>query len=238
MKIALFDFDGTLFPHETIPFLIKQYTKLGYPRVKQVLMMMKILPDIVVYKTSKNPDKEVFRHKAVYKFLSMFEGMTEVEVTEFFEKNVPTVLSLLDPDIMAEVSKRKREGYHTVLLSGCFDLLLKPLATHLDIDEVIGTSLVFSKYKDDQNRMKSDEPILIISGDAKLSAAKGLNNQEQVDWQASVAYADSYYDEPVLALVGHKYAVNPDQKLAEIAKREGWEILVTACGEAKVTYSE
>ncbi len=238
MKVALFDFDGTLFPHETIPFLIKQYSQLGYPRVKQVLMMMKLLPDFVVYKTSKNPDKEGFRHRAVYKFLSMFEGMTEVEVTEFFEKNVPTVLSLLDPDIIAEVTKRKKEGFHTVLLSGCFDLLLKPLARHLDIDEVIGTSLVFSKYKDDKNRMTSKEPIVIVSGEAKLSAARGLDNQEPVDWSASAAYADSYYDEPMLALVGHKYAVNPDQKLAEIAKLKGWEILLTACGEVKVSYSE
>ncbi len=238
MKVALFDFDGTLFPHETIPFLIKQYPKLGYPRYRQVLMMMKLLPDVVMYKISKNPDKEGFRHKAVYKFLSIFEGMTEAEVTEFFEKNVSTVLSLLDPEIIAEVTKRKKEGYHTVLLSGCFELLLKPLARHLDIDEVIGTSLVFSKYKDDQNRMESKEPIVIVSGDAKLSAARGLDNQEPVDWSASAAYADSYYDEPMLALVGHKYAVNPDQKLAEIAKLQGWEILLTACGEVKVSYSE
>lgn len=238
MKVALFDFDGTLFPHETIPFLIKQYPKLGYPRYRQVLMMMKLLPDVVMYKISKNPDKEGFRHKAVYKFLSIFEGMTEAEVTEFFEKNVSTVLSLLDPEIIAEVTKRKKEGYHTVLLSGCFELLLKPLARHLDIDEVIGTSLVFSKYKDDKNRMTSKEPIVIVSGDAKLSAARGLDNQEPVDWSASAAYADSYYDEPMLALVGHKYAVNPDQKLAEIAKLQGWEILLTACGEVKVSYSE
>lgn len=237
MKVALFDFDGTLFPHETIPFLIKQFPKLGYPRRKQWWMMARLVPDLLKYKLSKNPDKEAFRHQAVYRFLSMFEGMTQEAVDGFFVANVPTVLSLLDPELVAEVVKCHSEGYHTVLLSGCFDMLLNPLAKHLDIDEVIGTSLVFTKYKDDQLRMKSSAPITIISGEDKMTAARTLAREKQVDWSASKAYADSYYDAPMLALVGHKHAVNPDVKLEAIAKREGWDILRTDKGRAKVNYS-
>lgn len=238
MKVAIFDFDGTLFPHETIPFLIRQFPKLGYPRHKQLLMMARLVPDLLAYKLSKHPDKEAFRHQAVYRFLSMFEGMTQEAVDGFFAKNVAKVLSLLDPVIIAEVTKCKEEGYHTVLLSGCFEMLLNPLAQYLDIDEVIGTSLVFTKYKDDQHRMKSSAPITIISGDDKMAAARNLASQKDLDWEASAAYADSYYDAPMLSLVGHKHAVNPDKKLEQIAKREGWEILLTDHGQAKVKYSD
>ena len=238
MKVAIFDFDGTLFPHETIPFLIKQFPKLGYPRHKQVMMILKLLPEVVTYRLAKNPDKEAFRHKAVYRFLSMFNGMSEEAVATFFSENVTSVLELLDPEIMAEIRHRKKDGYHTVLLSGCFEMLLKPLAQHLDVDQVIGTALVFTQDHNHQSIMKASSPITIISGDEKMTAARALNNQEQVDWAASAAYADSYYDSPMLELVGHKVAVNPDRKLTDIAKSKGWEILITEKGQAKVNYSD
>ena len=237
MKVAIFDFDGTLFPVETIPFLIKQYPKLGYSRWKQVKMMMGLIPELVKYKVSKNGDKEKFRHKAVYLFLSMFEGMTEDQVRLFFQKNVATVKSLLDPEVLMEVTRRQEAGYHTVLLSGCFDMLLKPLADHYKFDEVIGTELIFVKHQD-QLRMKSSTPIKVISGHNKVDAAKSIGQGHHIDWSASVAYADSYYDEPVLELVGHKIAVNPDQKLTAIAEKKAWTVMITDKGMAKVKYSE
>ena len=238
MKIAIFDFDGTLFPVETIPFLIKQYPKLGYSRVKQIKMLFGLIPELLSYKLSKNPDKEKFRHRAVYLFLSMFEGMTEDEVHEFFLKNVETVKTLLDPEVLSEVKKCHDKGYHTVLLSGCFNMMLNPLAKDYDFDEVIGTALIFSQYKDQQPRMQSKLPIVIISGEQKVTAARSINKGSEVDWQSSVAYADSYYDEPILRLVGHKVAVNPDQRLTAIAKENDWRILLTTKGQAKVNYSE
>ncbi len=237
MKVAIFDFDGTLFPVETIPFLMKQYTKMGHSRYKQVTMMMRLLPDLVAYKLKIQPDKEIFRHKAVYKFLSLFEGMTEEEVHEFFLANVSVVRSLLDPEIVEEVKKRKQGGFYTVLLSGCFDMLLKPLGEAVGFDEVIGTSLVFMKHKDDRHRMKSSTPITIVSGDNKLAAAEGLGGSEVVDWEASAGYADSSYDAPMLKLVGHSIAVNPDQALEAMAKELGWAIMVTQKGLEKVKYS-
>ncbi len=39
------------------------------------------------------------------------------------------------------------------------------------------------------------------------------------------AYADSIHDLPLLMLVGHPVAVNPDQGLLKEAKLRGWEII-------------
>jgi hypothetical protein len=41
----------------------------------------------------------------------------------------------------------------------------------------------------------------------------------------SYAYSDSESDLPMLRIVGHPVAVNPDQELARVARKEGWEIL-------------
>jgi hypothetical protein len=53
---------------------------------------------------------------------------------------------------------------------------------------------------------------------ADYAAAHGL------DLQQSVAYADSASDLPMLEVVGHPVAVNPETKLAAIARKRGWHV--------------
>jgi hypothetical protein len=51
---------------------------------------------------------------------------------------------------------------------------------------------------------------------AEYAAAAGLRLEE------SVAYADSASDLPMLEAAGYPVAVNPEAKLAAIARRRGW----------------
>lgn len=228
MKAAIFDFDGTLFPVETIPFLIKQYTKLGYSRFKQWSVVLQVVPYLIKYKVFKTMDKEAFRKKAVYIFLQLFEGMTKEETKAYFDKNVPTVIGLLDKRIVDEAKRLKKEGYYTVLLSGCFDMLLLPVADYVGFDEVIGTKLLFEgKSGEGMCVLDAKTPIDVISGDRKAEAALTMANKKAIHLEDSVAYADSYYDRNILELVGHKIGVNPDAGLKEICLNEGWQILET-----------
>lgn len=90
MKLAIYDFDGTLFPDETVPFLIKQYSRLGYSRGKQAKVFfarMMLLFTKYKMKIGQTMTKEVFRHQATQITLSLFETMTEDEVIVFFKKN-------------------------------------------------------------------------------------------------------------------------------------------------------
>ena len=52
-----------------------------------------------------------------------------------------------------------------------------------------------------------------------------LAEREDIDLAASYAYSDSESDLPMLRLVGHPVAVNPDKELARVAREEGWEIM-------------
>jgi len=47
---------------------------------------------------------------------------------------------------------------------------------------------------------------------------------EGISLDQSVAYADSASDLPLLEAVGHPVAVNPEVKLAAIARRRGWHV--------------
>jgi HAD superfamily hydrolase (TIGR01490 family) len=61
--------------------------------------------------------------------------------------------------------------------------------------------------------------------DGKAQAIRELAAREDIDLEASWAYSDSESDLPMLRLVGHPVAVNPDQPLARVAREEGWDVM-------------
>lgn len=64
-----------------------------------------------------------------------------------------------------------------------------------------------------------------LHGEAKRKAAEKLAKERGISLKDSWAYSDSYNDLPLLGLVGHAVAVNPDKKLEAHAETAGWEIL-------------
>ena len=51
-----------------------------------------------------------------------------------------------------------------------------------------------------------------------------LGADEGIDLDASYAYSDSATDLPMLEVVGHPVAVNPDRELARVARERAWEV--------------
>ena len=66
---------------------------------------------------------------------------------------------------------------------------------------------------------------LFVYGGDKARAIEQLAERDGLDLAASYAYSDSASDLPMLRLVGHPVAVNPDAALARVAREEGWEVL-------------
>ena len=70
MKIAIFDFDGTLYPYETLPFLCKQLknkSRFTFYRVMTILVFL-----YVVYKI-KIISGEAIKEKALFTLLTSAE---------------------------------------------------------------------------------------------------------------------------------------------------------------------
>lgn len=63
-----------------------------------------------------------------------------------------------------------------------------------------------------------------LHGPAKAEAVRALADREGLDLARCTAYSDSANDVPMLSLVGHAVAVNPDSALREQARRRGWEV--------------
>jgi HAD superfamily hydrolase (TIGR01490 family) len=63
-----------------------------------------------------------------------------------------------------------------------------------------------------------------LHGLAKAEAVEELAEREGLDLEKCSAYSDSSNDIPLLSLVGHPCAVNPDARLRAHAKAHGWRI--------------
>ncbi|GIH90935.1 HAD family hydrolase [Planobispora siamensis] len=64
----------------------------------------------------------------------------------------------------------------------------------------------------------------LLHGPAKAEAVRALARREGLDLGRCSAYSDSANDLPLLSLVGHPTAINPDSELREYAKENKWEI--------------
>ncbi|MER5879944.1 MULTISPECIES: HAD family phosphatase [unclassified Streptomyces] len=63
-----------------------------------------------------------------------------------------------------------------------------------------------------------------LHGPAKAEAVRALASAEGLDLSRCAAYSDSHNDIPMLSLVGHPYAINPDAKLRRHARDFDWRL--------------
>lgn len=63
-----------------------------------------------------------------------------------------------------------------------------------------------------------------LHGPAKAEAVRALAAAEGLDLSRCAAYSDSHNDIPMLSLVGHPYAINPDTKLRKHARNLEWRL--------------
>lgn len=64
-----------------------------------------------------------------------------------------------------------------------------------------------------------------LHGAAKAAAVRALAEAEGLDLARCAAYSDSANDLPLLSLVGHPHAINPDARLQRYARSQGWRLL-------------
>jgi len=127
----------------------------------------------------------------------------------------------IQPRIQHEAIRRirqhKRRGDKVILVTGALDFLVEPLQ-HL-ADELISARLV-----ERVGRFTGElaEPPLTADGRASLAAR--LAADHDVDLAHCFAYGDSLSDLPLLELVGHPHAINPDFRLSREARRRRWPV--------------
>jgi HAD superfamily hydrolase (TIGR01490 family) len=132
-------------------------------------------------------------------------------------------LSQLDPYIYLEaldlMELHRALGRRVFIVSSSVEDVVRPLAERLGDVGVVATRARI----DDQGRY-TGELEFYCYGDHKAEAIKDLAEREGIDLAGSYAYSDSATDLPMLEVVGHPVAVNPDRELRKEAERRGWQV--------------
>jgi HAD superfamily hydrolase (TIGR01490 family) len=131
------------------------------------------------------------------------------------------VLPRIYPQMLALAHEHQDAGRRTYIVTAASQELATMLAQVLALDGAIG-----SQFSEVADGVYTGKPTgLFIYRSDKARAIEQLAAREGIDLAVSYAYSDSESDLPMLRVVGHAVAVNPDQELARVARQEGWEIL-------------
>ena len=107
-----------------------------------------------------------------------------------------------------------------MIVSASPDEIVSPLSRFLGADACLASR---AKVDDDGRYTGSME--FYAYGSFKAEAVDALAAEQGFDLAASYAYSDSYTDLPMLEIVGHPVAVNPDRVLARYAREHDFEVL-------------
>src|SRR5690606_8938484 len=142
------------------------------------------------------------------------EDRLEILAEDVFED---VIRPSLYPYAKSLVQQNKRAGYRVVFVSGALECVLRQLADYLGADEVIGNRL---EMKGGIATGKILKPV--VAGPAKASLIREHARANGFDLNDCFAFSDSYSDVPMLSVVGHPAAVNPDKRLALLARAYSW----------------
>jgi HAD superfamily hydrolase (TIGR01490 family) len=118
------------------------------------------------------------------------------------------------------LAQRKTSGRQVVLATSSLDVIVRPLAEELGVDEVLAASF---ELAGDRFTGRLGGPPLF--GVKKMRAVLEYIRQHGLTPDRCAFFSDSITDLPLLEVVGEPVAVNPDRRLRAVARRRGWRIL-------------
>ena len=130
------------------------------------------------------------------------------------------VLPRVYPDVLREAYEHQDAGRKVFIVTAASHEMAELMAHVLVFDGGIGTR---SEVRDGVYTGKPDGPFTYREG--KAEAIRERAAAEGIDLAQSYAYSDSESDLPMLRVVGHPVAVNPDPELERVARAEGWRIM-------------
>jgi len=208
-----FDVDGTLVRTNLIQPTLYYLRNQGTP-VQTALQLGKALFRAPRMARAELLDRRLF-NELLY---SAYAGMSEDRLVVLADEVFNNVLRpSFFPAAKSLVEKSKAAGHDLVFVSGALDLIVERLATYLGGGDVIANRL---EMKDGIATGKLLNPV--VAGPEKARIVRDHARAHGHDLDECFAFSDSYSDVPMLSVVGHPAAVNPDRRLALLAKAYSW----------------
>jgi HAD superfamily hydrolase (TIGR01490 family) len=127
------------------------------------------------------------------------------------------VLTKAFPAGIRRVREHRARGHKTLLITGALDVVIGPLRPLFD-------EVICARLGTKSGRFTGELVDAPPTGEARALIMADFARAHGIDLEESVAYADSASDLPMLEASGHPVAVNPETKLAAIARKRGWHV--------------
>ena len=218
---ALFDCDGTLFAAQYGRGLMKYSSDNGRRGIARAYYASLILP-YFLHKYHLLGD-ESFNRSVTSRLAWLVKGLTKKEfnsTSEWIlkEHSLPTERG----EVVARLRDHQSKGHVILLVSGWLTPSLELLGAHYKVDGVVGTKL---EIKDGRYTGRIIPPVITGADKDRCAREFFADNNFEIDWESSYAYADSITDTDLLDMVGNPVAVSPDEKLLALAHSKNWEII-------------
>lgn len=171
------------------------------------------------------------RHLLNVVLFELFKGVSRDRLEELGDEYCERVLlkNLYTP-AREMIESNRAAGLEPVLVTGSPDFVVAPLCRRLGIDDYAANRLAFVR-----GRATGRLAPPIMAGDAKARWCAEYAVAHELDLAGCWGYADSHYDLPFLAALGHPVAVNPDPRLNATALSRQWPIIHFKQGGAGAT---
>jgi HAD superfamily hydrolase (TIGR01490 family) len=149
-----------------------------------------------------------------------FRGQSEAELDRearvWFEESVARTIY---PRAIELLRQHEERGHVVAIVSGATKFVVRPVAERLGVRHLLYTRL---EVENGCFTGRVIEPICFEEG--KIYWIQQFIEEQGIDLAKSFFYTDSITDLPLLDLVGHPVAVNPDPLLYRTAVRRRWPI--------------
>lgn len=157
------------------------------------------------------------------RILQAVEGIEQDQLIGLNEEIVPRILESVRPESRGLIDMHHEAGRDCWIVSASPIELVEPLASALGMEGAIATR---SEVVEGRYTGRLDGPF--VYGDGKAEAIEKLAAERGYDLRLSYSYSDSASDLPMMEMVGHPVAVNPDGPLEAVAHQRGWPIVIFA----------
>lgn len=132
--------------------------------------------------------------------------------------------TIITPIILAKgrslIAEHREKGDTVMIITATNRFVTQPIADALGVEHLIAIEV------EEEHGRYTGKPCGIPSyQEGKVKRLKAWLDSNQQDIDGAYFYSDSHNDLPLLELVDHPVAVDPDDTLARISRERGWPII-------------
>jgi HAD superfamily hydrolase (TIGR01490 family) len=213
---AFYDLDGTLCRTNLVhAFAYNARNQQGL--LRSVTRTLSTAASVPLFLAVDLFDRRLFNDIFFRRYKGESEDRLRYLAQELFDN---VIKDSIYPGAYQLIEKSRLLGLRQVLVTGAIDFTAAPLVRHLGLDDVVCNHLEFVDGKATGRLLPP-----VMASATKASWMRVYAEKERLNLSECYSYSDSMSDLPMLSMVGHPTAVNPDFRLKNTARQHDWPIL-------------